>query len=828
MAPTLRAFLLRLWGPAIAVLVAPLLPVPAPADTDGMRELNWLRENFEVHGFLRTRYYTRVPDWQNSPVPTSLRSELNLESELHLFSNDDWRVGFYSVLRPVYEAAYDFNEDLYGRDVKAAAFNTAQAFPNNATAFQSGRGERLSDPANGVFSGQQGGRLDGEFTILNADTGSLFTGELTPAIAIDDVVFFGRVTAPVNARGAHQARIGGRADGNTYAQLRDNFGKLLVPGGLPNATLPPGFGLDASLAMASQPLATPLNFYAGGDGNAASLDHSSIDVNRHEGELKYDCNDNAHPFCFLREFYVDTEWKDTFVRFGRQQIVWGKTDAFRLQDTINPIDFSYHNVFPSLEERRIPVLALDAIQSLGSVGPLEDVSLEFAWVWDRFIPDQFGQCGEPWAFTAACEGRADAGGHQLFNFSLSGVDEVSWQFKNTQPGVRLEFRTPEPSIAFSLSAFYGFQKTPVARFSNLYSVNNPNAAVMLFLQGITDGSGTPLAGTIDFLSQAAEGVGPLPGFVPPNYSGVSGTSGTGVWITGFDPYSRTGPTPTGTLAAANNDLQRAWFMLTDVLPPASGGCAGLAGSALANCGGAIAAFGLPWSASEAQLEYPRIWSIGGSLDYQIPRIDTVLRAELAADLDRRIQNTSEVDQVSQSHVFKAAVGLDRSTFIPFLNRNRTAFISFQTFVEHIVNYDNGTFGDDGMVPFQTNVVSTLFMENYWRNDSVILTNLLAVDWKANAIIWGPQLGWIYNEHLRFDLGVNAIWGQSQHHNLRDVCADATLNCLGDPTSWQAGNWQMLNGPLVRQAEAPYWSQESFADKFMRRRDEFWVGATYQF
>jgi len=316
--------------------------------------------------------------------------------------------------------------------------------------------------------------------------------------------------------------------------------------------------------------------------------------------------------------------------------------------------------------------------------------------------------------------------------------------------------------------------------------------------------------------------------VPPSYSGASGMAGTGVWITGFDPYSRTGPTPTGSLAAANDDLQRAWFMLTNVLDPMNGGCAGLAGANLANCGGAIAAFALPWSASEAELEYPRIWSIGGSLDYQIPGIDTVLRAEVAADLDRRIQNTSELDQVSQSHVFKAAIGLDRSTFIPFLNRNRTAFISFQTFVEHIIDYDNGRFGDDGMVPFETNVVSTLFMENYWRNDSVILTNLLAVDWKSNAIIFGPQLGWIYNDHLRFDAGLNAIWGESQRHNLRDVCADATLSCLGNPTSWQAGNWQMLNGPLVRQAEAPYWAQESFADKFMRRRDEFWVGATYQF
>jgi hypothetical protein len=51
----------------------------------------------------------------------------------------------------------------------------------------------------------------------------------------------------------------------------------------------------------------------------------------------------------------------------------------------------------------------------------------------------------------------------------------------------------------------------------------------------------------------------------------------------------------------------------------------------------------------------------------------------------------------------------------------------------------------------------------------------------------------------------------------------------DPTTWQAGNWQDLNGPLQRASISPFgWAQSSFADRFMRRRDEFWVGVTYQF
>ncbi len=194
--------------------------------------------------------------------------------------------------------------------------------------------------------------------------------------------------------------------------------------------------------------------------------------------------------------------------------------------------------------------------------------------------------------------------------------------------------------------------------------------------------------------------------------------------------------------------------------------------------------------------------------------------------------------VTEREVFKFAIGLDRSTFIPFVNPNRTAFISVQTFIEYIVDYNDGDLANEGMVPYETSVISTLFMQNYWRNDSLILTNLVAVDWMAEAVIWGPQFRYIYNSSLFFDFGFNMIWGQSRQHNIRDFCSDGNLNSpsaanggcrLGDPTTWQPGNWQALNGPLQRAAISPFgWAQSSFADRFMRRRDEFWVGVTYQF
>ena len=88
-----------------------------------------------------------------------------------------------------------------------------------------------------------------------------------------------------------------------------------------------------------------------------------------DGQIKTHCFDGAHAWCWAREAYFEAKMGDTQLRIGKQQVVWGKTDAFRLQDLVNPIDFGQHNVYPSLEDRRIPTLSADLVHSFGNVGP---------------------------------------------------------------------------------------------------------------------------------------------------------------------------------------------------------------------------------------------------------------------------------------------------------------------------------------------------------------------------------------------------------------------------------------------------------------------------
>lgn len=815
----------RVW-----IVLTALILLPTAA------EATWFEENFEVHGFLTSKLYVRSRslDVSDNAKVSSWRTELNLEPSMHLFSNDDVSISFYGVFRPTYDAVYDVEGDTWGSDLKGGHFGAGAVFPPRTSILPPPQG--LTDPGKVIngdkYFGCRGG-IGKETCYGNADAGSVFLGKLAPASIIDDTVFFGAVTAPIVPRGGHQPNVGGNSTLLVYDSLAT--GNVYLKNYLFGPNAPPGIleasgilePLRNSLAMAgttpgsvgtavynAKQRGTPLNYNTGSIGDRKSLKGQAVaDINRTQSNLQWDCTDNAHYWCFAREAYLEIEYGDTLARIGKQQVVWGKTDAFRLQDNIMPIDLGYHNVFPTLEERRIPQLSLDVIHSLGDIGPLQDVSLEFVWLFDRFRPLQFGQCGEPYAFTVACELRTDASAHSLFNIALARVEEVDWTFQNTEPGLRAEFRIPKPSISFSLSAFYSHQDLPLVKFVNPYSVDNPNAAWMLFLQ-------TSQASLIDSLGFAAGEGHP--------------------WIDGFDPLARdANGTPIGSLAVANNQLQRAWRSAFNTSVALNPDCAGTSGETLGACMDTFQPIGAAWGMSEAVLTYPRVLTLGASADYQVPGSDTIIRLEMSYDFDRGITDTSKLDAKNSSDVFSASIGLDRPTYIPFLNATRTAFLSFQTFVEHVNDYSDHGYGN-GMIVQETQVLSTLFMQNYWRSDSIVLTTFLAYDWNAQSWISGPSVKWSINSNLFVEAGVNVIFGKNDHrHNILDLCPNGSLtsdaydpvanNCTAaDPRGWQPGTWQILNYQARRTARAPWFNGQSFADQFMEDRDEVWVGITYQF
>jgi hypothetical protein len=778
----------------IGLLLLMLTVAPVAAEAAGP---GGLEDRFEIHGRVVSRAYFRSPNFHFDDEfhMSSWRNELWLEPLLRLKESDGWRIELAGVIRPTYDAVYDLYPNTWSERARGGEIGTG----SHQAQKRALKGEKF--PGHGAC-------IIGEFCLGNQDILVEFTNKKHPGLALNPVLAVDVALAPVAAQGHRQPKVGGNAGADAFELVATG-----ETGAVGAFFVSQSLALSGTTVSGSAPngIRSPLNSYAGAKGDRGSFDQLPADINRSDGRLAYGCADNANPECWLRELYLDAEYGNTVMRFGRQVIAWGKMDSFQLQDVINPLDEGQHNLFVSIEERRIPVWAVRGIQSLPSLGPLEDISLDVAWVVDKFRPKQIGQCGEPYAFSVSCSLRLDALSHGQLNLGLAGVEERDWQLGNSEVGARMEFYLPKASITFSISGFWGFQDLPVLESKNLYSTDNPNASAMLALQSAGLPSGVALATLIDLLG---------------------GNTFGGPWTAGFDTYARDASgRPVGSLDQANRDLQNFYQQLVgnrlrqaddpreewETIEEEFRSQFGISQNALV----------LPWSGGEYVAVYPRVFTLGGSLDYDVPWVDAVLRLETAYDFDRGLTNTAKARLRDSSDVFKLGVGIDRPTTIPFVSPDRGAFISVQLLWEHILDYDNGRGSGDGMVDPEDLVFTTFYMTNRWFRDRLELTNYFVADWSHTAFIYGPKLTWSFNDYVSFDVGLNMISGRSREHGNRDICPDGGFDCLDDPTTWNAGQTRALNRNLQRTAEAPYFPQ-GFGDHYMEQRDEVWVGLTWRF
>ena len=360
---------------------------------------DWFSENVELHGKASSTVYFNSPSLSKDVKMSQWWNQIELDTDIKLVNSEDFSLSLHTIIMPTYDAVYDIYPDRFGdRRNNADPGTQNRLFARDAM-------EGKHFPGHG--SGIKGGYFD-----VNQDTAALFTERNNPQMVIDDTIFFGILGAQTRSRNASmQGKLGGTSVLYTWQGAKRT---IEAAGGTPgtNAFL----GSLALATKANTPIHSDSDVYVVGD--RRSLERQlPAGLNYTDGQLKTRCFDQAHPYCWGREFYFEAKMGDTQLRVGRQQVVWGKTDAFRLQDVVNPIDFGYHNVYPSLEDRRIPTLSADLVHSFGNVGPLEDVSLELVWVFDKFTPVQVGQCGDFWAFTAACEARVDGSSHALLNLS---------------------------------------------------------------------------------------------------------------------------------------------------------------------------------------------------------------------------------------------------------------------------------------------------------------------------------------------------------------------------------------------------------------------------
>lgn len=243
-------------------------------------------------------------------------------------------------------------------------------------------------------------------------------------------------------------------------------------------------------------------------------------MDQDEDEAKFpEFNDELD---FIRELYVSADRTlDSGTVFnvtvGKQQVIWGKTDLFRVLDVINPVDYSRHNIYDELEDIRIPQWMLTAEWRMGPTETLDDSNFSLVWNFDKFRPSNLGTCGQAYRILdAGCffsssmnlqllPGAAFPGGVNPYSSAIPiihDVEEPDWNLSNTQFGAKWEGVYGDAT--FSVNALHYRQQLPSLHFRPLAPGAPIPAADGVF--DIKFPRVTLLGGAIDYYSMAMDAV----------------------------------------------------------------------------------------------------------------------------------------------------------------------------------------------------------------------------------------------------------------------------------------------------------------------------------
>ena len=391
-----------------------------------------------------------------------------------------------------------------------------------------------------------------------------------------------------------------------------------------------------------------------------------------EDELRYpEFNDR---YDFIRELYITgaipfDNGHELGLQFGRQQVVWGRTDLFRVLDVINPVDFSRNNIYDELEDIRIPMLMLNAEYRMGPVGAFDDLNFQLVWKLERPRPHTLGQGGQPYAILGA---------GNFFRAMNNCWDNgcTVWNFPAT--GVAVDF--PANTIGI--------------RQANIPKNNLDEGGVRL--EGVHKGVGFSL-NALTYYSQFPS----LRGGIPADNPFTPGVESA------FFPYNL--------------------------------------------------AF---------DIDFPRIYLLGGSADLYSEALKSAFRLELAFTSGEEFPNTLEQRLFSESDVVRWVIGWDRPTFIPFLNKNRAFLISAQLFGQHLLDHQlqrvnaQGipTVADVGMVDWENNYIATLLIQGNYMNDRLTPQAITAWDFEAGSGAFSPSLTYKPNNNWVLTAGFNIKFG----------------------------------------------------------------------
>jgi hypothetical protein len=175
----------------------------------------------------------------------------------------------------------------------------------------------------------------------------------------------------------------------------------------------------------------------------------------------------------LREAYIDLKLAQAPVSFrlGRQQVIWGESDQFRLMDVWNPIDVTWHLQQESWDNIRIPLWLGKGLWDIGEIpipfvgGALSNSFVEVVYNPFDFQPNQKASfLPRPWSVAVPDPLRSGQvqqllpGQFLTPNFNLQGSSFRHGTFKRnpqdaSEVGVRFHAVTPQ-GLEFSTNYLY--------------------------------------------------------------------------------------------------------------------------------------------------------------------------------------------------------------------------------------------------------------------------------------------------------------------------------------------------------------------------------------
>ena len=500
-----------------------------------------------------------------------------------------------------------------------------------------------------------------------------------------------------------------------------------------------------------------------------------------------DSNGRLYPF---RELYVDAVVDDFWIRLGKQQIVWGKTDFFRLQDLINPVDFGQHFFYDSFEDIRIPQWMLSVQYKAGSIGPLTDNAIQVVWNFDQFQQIGLGNPSHFWAHPFSkdistfaiyntyfsvepCFGPQSAqvqGGTANPNdicgsagpndprlpsgfgqpVGLNAMLKPAWEIDNTEAGWRWEFRVSD--FRFALSHWYGWNDVPVFKF---HSVNLPAASVNglvpndLLIGDLAVARQVYPNGTQDDMLAAMQQ--DFRDGSPPVFA-----NGTVAPIAVVTPQRAVellaGPNSAQADTQAMAQRALATGNYADFWTGTSRGLVGGQAACSTPTGGVFCS---PVLGGQTSTVYKQAHTVGLAMDYFESWSGVVMRIESSWTFNELVNNTRSVDWTDTSDVMRFSLGFDRPTFIPFLNKDRTFFLSLQIFDtwywDHEGDKNTGYFVDEH------NWITTFFFIGNYMRDKLKPVGFYVWEEYSNSHVAGFNLEWLMDNHWSIKGGFHLIW-----------------------------------------------------------------------